>query len=70
MVFYLSAEYNKHGANKKCEYAQRIWEIEHGVFTPLILSASGGMALEATIYKWLAKKLSAKREEHYSVVMG
>jgi len=39
--------------------------------TPLFLSASDAMALETIVfYKQLAEKLSAKGEEHYSLVMG
>ena len=46
-------------------------EIEHGVFTPLVLSSSGGMARETTFfYKRLAERVSQKWEEGYSVVMG
>jgi len=63
--------YTRHEANKKREYAQRILEIQHGVFTPHVLSASDGMAREATVfYKQLVERLNARREEHYSLVMG
>ena len=40
-------------------YGQHVLEIKHGVFTPLILSTSGGMGREAqTSYKRLADFLS------------
>jgi len=43
-------------------------EVEHGVFTPLIFSSSGGMAREATVfYKRLAELVSLKQ---YSMIMG
>ena len=55
---------------KKRAYEQRIQEVEHASFTPLIFSASGGMAREATtFYKRLASLLSTKREQSYSSTM-
>ena len=57
------AAYKKHEDEKKRTYGQRILEIEHGVFTPLVLSTSGGMGREAqTFYKRLADLLSLKRD--------
>jgi len=48
-----------------------VWEVEHGVFTPLVFSSSGGMAREATVfYKRLAELVSLKREESYLMIMG
>ena len=47
--------YRKHETTKKREYAQRVHEVEHGVFTPLVLSTTDGMGHEATtFYKRLA----------------
>ena len=47
--------------SKKRSYETRIYEIEHGSFTPLIFSATGGMADEATaFYDCLASLLSSK----------
>jgi len=43
-------------------------EVEHGIFTPLVFSSSGGMAREATVF--LAELVSLKREESYSMIMG
>ena len=50
---------------KKRAYESRIWEVEprveHSSFTPLVLSATGGMSHEANVfYKWLAALLSDK----------
>ena len=46
---------------KKRAYEQRVREIEHASFTPLVLSATGGFAREATIfYKRLASLLATK----------
>ena len=45
--------------------------MEHGTFTPLVFSATGGMADKVIVfYKHLASLLSEKRNEHYAVVMG
>ena len=44
------AVYRKHELEKKRAYQQRIQEVEHSSFTPLVLSATGGMGNEATIF--------------------
>ena len=50
---------------KERSYEARIREVEHGTFTPLIFSATGGMADEASIfYKRLASLLSDKWNIH------
>ena len=67
---HLSSTYLRHERTKKRAYKQRIREVEHACFTPLIFSASGGMAREATtFYKRLASLLSTKREQPYSSTM-
>jgi len=67
----IAAAYRKHEATKKREYAQRVREVEHGVFTPLVFSTTGGMGREATtFYKRLADKIAYKQETSYSQVMG
>ena len=64
----LPATYKKHEGEKKRTYGQCILEIEHGVFTPLVLSTSGGMGREAqTFYKHL---VSLKRDVPYCSLMG
>ena len=51
---------------KRC-YEERIREIEHGSFTPLVLSAAGGIGPAATIvYKRLASLISEKQGRPYS----
>ena len=66
-----SAAYRKHEQAKKREYGQRIREIGHGVFTPLVLSTTGGMGREATtFYRRLADMTASKREQPYPTVMG
>ena len=39
----LSSVYRKHEQEKRREYDQRVREIEHATFTPLVLSTTGGM---------------------------
>ena len=47
-----------------------ICEVEQSSFTPLIFSATGGMAAEATVfYKHLASLLSDKWDFNYAAVM-
>ena len=66
-----TAAYRKHELAKKREYAQRVREVEHGFFTPLVLSTTDGMGREAaTFYKRLADGISRKERKEYSVVMG
>ena len=63
--------YRKHEMEKKRQYEQRVREIEHASFTPLVLSATGGMANEATVfYKRLASCLAAKWDQSYSQTMS
>ena len=59
--------YRKHVNLKKRAYDQRVREIEHGTFTPLVLSLTGGMGAAATVcYKRLASMLAQKRDQTYS----
>ena len=59
--------YRKHEREKKRAYEQRIREVEHSTFTPLVFSAAGGMGREATcFYKRLASMLAQKWDSPYS----
>ena len=63
----LQSVYRKHEQIKKRAYEQRIREVEHATFSPLVLSATGGLAREATIfYKGLASMLASKWDHTYS----
>ena len=65
-----TAAYRRHEREKSRAYEQRICEVEHGSFTPLIFSASGGMGpLASTFYKRLADLLSEKWDIPYSKAM-
>ena len=66
----LPALYRMHENAKKREYGDRIREVERGAFTPLVLSTTGGMARECTIfYKRLADWLAEKRKTNYYLMM-
>ena len=59
--------YRAHKQEKKRAYEQRVREMEHSSFTPLVLSATGGMGNEATtFFKHLASLLAEKWDSHYS----
>ena len=63
----LSSCYRKHEQMKKRAYEQRIREVEHASFTPLVISATGGLANEAsTFYRRLASLLASKWDHPYS----
>ena len=67
----LAAIYKKHEDEKRRAYGERVLEFEHGIFTPLVLSTSGGMSRETqTFYKHLADLLSLKHDMPYSSLMG
>ncbi len=63
----MSSCYRRHETLKKNEYETRVREIEHSSFTPIVLSATGGMAQEATrFYKHLASDLAVKWDQPYN----
>ena len=65
-----SACYRKHKREKKRAYDQRVREVEHSSFTPLVFSATGGMGREATcFYKRLASMLANKWDQPYSTTL-
>ena len=67
----LASSYRKHELQKKRQYEQWVREIEHTSFTPLVLSATGGMANEATVfYKRLASCLATKWDQSYSSTLS
>ena len=53
--------YEKHKTEKKKAYLQRVLQIEKAVFTPLVMSTSGGLGREfKNTLKQLAKRKSTK----------
>ena len=67
----ISAAYRRHENTKQRAYGQRIQEIKLASFTPIVISAAGGLAPEAaTFYKRLASLLASKWGDEYCVVTG
>ena len=63
----LNTTYRHHESLKRRSYEQRVREIEHGSFTPLVFSATGGMAPAATVaFRRLASLLANKRQQTYN----
>ena len=63
----ISNNYRKHEQEKKRAYERRLLEVEHSTFTPLVFSATGGMARQSTtFYKRLASLLANKWDQPYS----
>ena len=46
----LASVYRQHEIKKRHEYGQRVRDVEHGSFTPLVCTTDGGMAPEATVF--------------------
>lgn len=55
---------------KKRAYDQRIREIEHGSFSPLVISTTGSMGITATVvYKRFASLIAEKYKKPHSKTM-
>jgi len=68
----ISNRYRKHEVEKKHAYEQCIQEVEHSIFTPLVFSATRGMAkLSTTFYiQRLASLLAVKWDHSYSSTLS
>ena len=67
----IPAMYKSHESRKKAAYNARVLEIEHGTFTPLVFSTSGGMGEEAhAFFKRVAERMSRKTGQTYSETIG
>ena len=54
---------------KKRAYNERVQEMEHGSFTPIVMSATGDMARECSkFYSRLSEMIAEKRDQLYSVI--
>ena len=63
----LSQCYRRNEMEKKRAYDERVREIEHGSFSPLVFSTSGGMGTIATVvYKRIASMIAEKHNKPYS----
>ena len=62
----ISTCYRNHENQNKWAYNQRIREVEHATFTPLVMSTTGGLSRQAAaFYKRLASLLSSKNNQPY-----
>ena len=67
----IEAAYKRHEAEKRRAYRQRVEDVEHSSFTPLVFSTSGGMGKAATVfYRRLADLLAEKHNAPYSSTMA
>ena len=67
----IASTYRKHEKLKKDAYEQRVLQVEHASFTPLVFSATGGLGNMAnTFYKRLASLLAAKQDDSYSSTLA
>ena len=63
--------YKKHEREKKRAYGQRVREVEHASFSPLVFSLTGGLGRETTvIFKRLASQLASKWHQPYSITLN
>ena len=53
------------------EYGERIREVEHGDFNPIVFTTAGGIAPQChLVLKRIAEKIAAKQNVPYSKVAG
>ena len=65
----LNKAYEINEREKKRQHNERILEVEHGSFTPLLMTAIGGVRREASkFYSRLSEPIAEKRKEWYSVI--
>ena len=59
--------YRIHENEKKRLYSERVLDIEHGTFTPLVFTTTGGMGKECLKYhSRLAQLIAIKKGEQYA----
>ena len=67
----INAAYRHHENIKERHYEQRVREVEHSSFTPLVFSTTGGLGpAAAAFYKHLASMLADKWKQPYSSTIG
>ena len=63
--------YRRHEHEKRRAYEQRVLDVEHGTFTPLVLSTSGGWGPSTTVaFKRLAGLIPEKYDQSYSSTLS
>ena len=67
----LSQCYRRNELEKRRAYDERIREMEHGSFSPLVFSTAGGMGSTANVvYKRLTSMIAEKHKKGYSKTMN
>lgn len=67
----LASTYKKHEKEKKRAYGQRVREVEHASFSPLVFSLTGGLGREAScVLKRLASLLATKWQQPYPITLN
>jgi len=70
-TFSIDTCYRRHERKKRRTYEHRVLEVEHGTFTPLVPSTSGGWGPSATVaFKRLAGLISEKHDQPYSSTLS
>ena len=65
------ARHRRNEKEKRRQYEERICNIEHGSFTPLVFTTAGGMGPSAsTFYKYLSSRLSIRYSKSYSKILN
>ena len=65
----LDSVFRSNESTKKKEYNNRIIQVEHGSFTPVVMSSLGGFGIETSRFvSRLIEKLSTKKDMEQSVV--
>ena len=65
----LDTLFKKHEEKKKIKYNDRVIKVEHGSFTPVVLSAYGGYGRETSCFvSKLIEKIAEKQDTERSVV--
>ena len=63
--------YRRHKLEKRLHYEDRVLQVEHDSFTPLVFSTAGGFGSSATVvFKRLASLLATKHDTYYRKVMS
>ena len=79
MIFYSLITYSqnhlsptkRHEKEKKRRYNNRVMNIKHGTFTPLVFFVSGSVVKECSIFhKHMAQKIANKTGERYEEAMS
>jgi len=66
-----NSTYRRHEKEKRRAYEQRILQVEHGTFTPLVLSSSGGWGPSAMVaFRRLASLIATKHRQSYSATLS